>query len=104
MDHLPRLAHQLPLPYSSFDDPDDAPVANRIPARLVWLLQNPDGELACYLVPTANEAVDAAIFEDRTLLLAHRWTTERDALRFATAMKQDFVGEGWQQSVAEAPQ
>ena len=91
----PPLERQLALPYLPVPSLELAPITRTMPVRLIWSLRTTDSELACFLVPM-GDMIDAQIYEDRTLLLARRWATERDALLFARALKEDFVGSrGW---------
>jgi hypothetical protein len=89
----PRLdERQLALPYQAVSAAEPTPASQHF-VRLVWSLQEADGEFACYLVPS-GDGVDTHIYEDRTLLLAQKWASEREALSFASAMKRDFISEG----------
>jgi hypothetical protein len=91
----PPLERQLALPYLSGPQLELTQGTRTSPVRLIWSLRNADSELACFLVPM-GDTVDAQIYEDRTLLLARRWTTERDALLFARALKEDLSSDrGW---------
>jgi hypothetical protein len=88
----PPLERQLALPYLAVSPLELVPIAPTMAVRLIWSLRTTDSELACFLVPI-GDMVDAQVYEDRTLLLARRWATERDALLFARALKEDFIGD-----------